>query len=83
VVGPYLVCGAWFPSHLPLEGTGSYPDFWALTGGPRYSGYNTPVVAPEPSVERVAGAIRSMGGRMGTHMLLRILLQDLVVWPWG
>jgi hypothetical protein len=21
VVGPYLIYGAWFPSHLPLEGT--------------------------------------------------------------
>jgi hypothetical protein len=26
VVGPYLVWGAWFPSYLPLEGTGPYLD---------------------------------------------------------
>jgi hypothetical protein len=31
---------------------------------------HTPTVAPEPSVERVAGAGHSMVGRIGTHMLL-------------
>jgi hypothetical protein len=25
---------------------------------------------PEPSVEQVAGAIHSLGGRIGTHMIL-------------
>jgi hypothetical protein len=24
--GPYLIQGIWFPSRLPLEGTGPYPD---------------------------------------------------------
>jgi hypothetical protein len=26
VIGPYLVQGTWFPSHLPLEGTKSYSN---------------------------------------------------------
>jgi hypothetical protein len=26
-VGPSLLQGVWFPSYLPLDGTGSYPDF--------------------------------------------------------
>jgi hypothetical protein len=28
VVGPYLGRGAWLPSHLLLDGGGSYPDFF-------------------------------------------------------
>jgi hypothetical protein len=43
----------------------------------------TPAVAPEPSVERVAEVIHSMGGRIGTHMSLLVLPQDSVVRPWG
>jgi hypothetical protein len=43
---------------------------WAVTGVPRYPGYKTPKVAPEPFVERMARVIRSMGGRISTHMLL-------------
>jgi hypothetical protein len=27
VVGPYLIWCIWFPNHLPMEETGSYPDF--------------------------------------------------------
>jgi hypothetical protein len=30
---------------------------WVITSGPRYSGYMTPAVAPEPSIERVAGVV--------------------------
>jgi hypothetical protein len=41
VVGPYPIRGAWFPSHLPLEGTSHIWSFWAITSGPRYLGYNT------------------------------------------
>jgi hypothetical protein len=37
------------------------------------------IVAPEPFVERVAGDVRSMGGRIGTHMLLWVSSQDRVV----
>jgi hypothetical protein len=61
VVGSYLVWGIWFSSRLLLQGTGPYPDFFAITGGPRYPGYKTPTVAPEPFVEWVAGAVHSTG----------------------
>jgi hypothetical protein len=40
-VRPFLVWGAWFPSHLPLKGTELYPEFWAIIGDPRYPGYKT------------------------------------------
>jgi hypothetical protein len=42
VVGPYLVRGVWFSSHLPLEGTGHIQNFWAVTSDQRYPGYKTP-----------------------------------------
>jgi hypothetical protein len=45
----------------------------------RYLGYITPTVAPEPSVERVAGAEHSMVGETGTHMVLWAILWDLAV----
>jgi hypothetical protein len=61
----------------------SYQKFWAITGGPQYPGYLTLIVAPEPSVERVAGAGHSTVGRIGTHMLLRVPSGDLVATPWG
>jgi hypothetical protein len=38
--------------------------------------YKTPTVAPEPFVELVARAVRLMGGRIGTHMLLWVLSHD-------
>jgi hypothetical protein len=57
---------------MPLEGIDCI-QIWAVTGDPRYSGYKTPIVAFEPSVEQVVGAIHSMGGRIGTHMLLQVL----------
>jgi hypothetical protein len=41
VMGPYVIHGTWFPSHLLLEGTGPYSDFWVITSGPWYSGYKT------------------------------------------
>jgi hypothetical protein len=58
-------------------GNRSYLDLWVITGDPRYSGYKTPTVAPEPSVERVARAVHSIRGRIGTHMILRVSLWDL------
>jgi hypothetical protein len=57
--------------------------FWAVTGGPRYSGYKTLIVATEPSVEPVARAVHLMGCRIGTHMSLRVPPRDSVVRPWG
>jgi hypothetical protein len=45
---------------------------WAVTSVPRYPGYKTPIVAPDPFVEWVVRADRSTGGRVGTHMLLRV-----------
>jgi hypothetical protein len=49
---------------------------WDVTGIPRYSGYKTLTVAPEPIVEQVVRAIHSTGGRIGTHKLLWVLSQD-------
>jgi hypothetical protein len=80
---PYQVQGIWFLSHLLLEGTGPYPNFWAIIGDLWYLGYRTPTVASKPSVKRVAGFVYSMGGRIGTHMALWVPPQDSVVRPWG
>jgi hypothetical protein len=74
-------CSVLLPS--AARGNWSYPDFWAVICGPWYHGYRTPIVAPEPFVERVVGAIHSTGGRIGTHMLLRVPLRDSVVRPCG
>jgi hypothetical protein len=52
------------------------PRAW-LPGAPCFR-----LVVP-PSVERVAGAIHSMVGRIGTHMLLRVPPRDSVVRPCG
>jgi hypothetical protein len=71
VVGSYLVRAVWFPSHFANGGDRSYPDYWAVTGDPRYPRYKTPIVDPEPSVERVVRAGRLTDGRVGTHMILR------------
>jgi IS5 family transposase len=57
--------------------------FWFVTGDPWYLRYKTTTVAPEPSVERVVGAVYSIGGRICTHMSLRVPPRDLVVRPWG
>jgi hypothetical protein len=56
--------------------------FGAVTSNPWYPGYKTSIVAPEPFVERVAGDVHSIGGRIGTHMSLQVLSRDLVVRPW-
>jgi hypothetical protein len=52
-------------------------DF-VITSVPQYPGYKTSIVAPEPFAKRVPGANRSSGGRIGTHMLLWVPLQDRV-----
>jgi hypothetical protein len=53
--------------------------FWVITGGPWYPGYRAPTVSRGASVVWVAGAIHSMGGRIGTHMLLRVPPRNSVV----
>jgi hypothetical protein len=50
--------------------------FWVITSDPRYPGYKTLTVAPEPFVERVVRAVRSMEGKIGTHMILWVPLRD-------
>jgi hypothetical protein len=57
--------------------------FWIVTGDPWYPGYKTLIVAPEPFVERVTGAVHSTGGRIGTHMVLWVPSWDSVIGPWG
>jgi hypothetical protein len=37
----------------------------------------------EPSIEWVARAVHSTGGRIGTHMSLRVPSWDLEMTPWG
>jgi hypothetical protein len=50
--------------------------FWAVTGGLQYLRYIIFIVAPEPSVEREAGADHSTVGGIATHMVLWALPQD-------
>jgi hypothetical protein len=75
--------GCVVPQHLPLEGTGRIQNFCAVIVDPRYLGYKTPIVAPEPSVEWAVENILLMGGRIGNHMLLWALPQDLMMRLWG
>jgi hypothetical protein len=42
VVVPYLVCSIWFPSHLPLEETRSYPDLLGHNRQPVVPGVQDP-----------------------------------------
>jgi hypothetical protein len=56
----------------------------SITGGLRYLGYSrTLIVAPELVVQWLAEAFHSVGGRSGTHLLLRVPTQDSVVRPWS
>jgi hypothetical protein len=66
-----------------VGGNWSYLDLCVVTNDPRYPGYKAPTIAPEISIERVARAIHLTGGRIGTHMLLRVPSWDFVVRPWG
>jgi hypothetical protein len=61
---------------LAAGGNRWYLELLDVIGVPRYLGYMTPIVAPEPSIEQVAGAIHSIGGRIGTHIIMRALLWD-------
>jgi hypothetical protein len=53
-----------------------------MTSSPQYSGYWTPTVVPEPSIEWVAGADHLTVGTIGTNMLLRVPPWDWVVRLW-
>jgi hypothetical protein len=75
--------GCMVPQLFSARRNRSYPDLWVITGDSRYSGYKTLIAAPEPSIERAAGVIHSMGCRIGTHMLLWAPSWDSVVRPWG
>jgi hypothetical protein len=68
--------GCVVPQPFAAVGNWLYLDFWAVTNDPRYPGHKTTTVAPEPSVEQVARAGHSMGGRIGTHMMLRLPPRD-------
>jgi hypothetical protein len=43
--GTYLIRSVWFPSRLPLEGTGRIQFFWIIVDDPWYPGYKT-VIRP-------------------------------------
>jgi hypothetical protein len=75
--------GCMVPQPFVDVGNYLYPDLWVIISGPRYPGYKTLTVAPEPSVERAAKTILSTGGRIGTHMLLWVPSWDSVVRPQG
>jgi hypothetical protein len=67
------------PQSFVAGGDRPYLGFWAVTSNPRYPGYKTAIVAPEPSVEQVVKVGHLMGGRIGTHMMLQVLSRDLEV----
>jgi hypothetical protein len=67
VLGPSPSTGCMVSQPFAVRGNLSYPEFWAVTGVPRYF---TSTVALEPSIERVVGAGHSAVGRAGSHMLL-------------
>jgi hypothetical protein len=71
------------PQPFAAGRTQSYPEFWVVTGGPRYPGYFIPIVTPEPSVEWAVKNVLSMGGGIGVHMLLRALPRDSMARLWG
>jgi hypothetical protein len=75
----YLIWGLCLSDLLVAGWNQSYLDVSAVTSDPWYPGYNTPTVAPEPSVEWVVGASHSMVVRIGSHMVLWALLLDSVV----
>jgi hypothetical protein len=39
----FWVCHRMALLSLAARGNHSYPDFWVVTGGPRYPGYKTPI----------------------------------------
>jgi hypothetical protein len=83
VVGSFPGTTCTVPQPFAAGGNRSYPKFWGITSGPWYSGYITPTVALEPSVERVAGAGHPMVGGTYTHMVLWALPLDSTERLWG
>jgi hypothetical protein len=55
--------GFMVPQPFSAIGYWSYLEFWAVTSSPRYLGYQTLIVAPEPSVKTVAEIAHSTGCR--------------------
>jgi hypothetical protein len=82
-VGPYLIWGIRFPSHLLLEETRSCQNLLGRNQWPAVPEVLDPNSSPELSVERVAGLVHLTEGRIGTHLKLRVLLRDSEVRPWG
>jgi hypothetical protein len=66
VVGPYLVWGAWLPSHLPLEGAGSYLDFLGHNRYPMVHGVLDLDSSPR-AFHRLGGRNRSLDGRQNRY----------------
>jgi hypothetical protein len=64
------------PQLFDAGGNQPYLDFWAITSDPRYPGYKSLLVAPKPSIERVARIVGLMEGRIGTHMRLWVPPHD-------
>jgi hypothetical protein len=65
------------------RGNRLYPYLRATTGAPWYPGYKTLTVAPEHFVEWADEVAYSIGGIIGTLMLLRVPSWDSVVRPWS
>jgi hypothetical protein len=65
------------------RGNETYPYLWVITGDPRYLGHKTQTIAFEPSIDWVARVVHSMGGSIGTHMVLHVPSWDLVVKSWS
>jgi hypothetical protein len=56
--------GCVVPHPLAIGGNWPYLGLSVITGDPRYPGSITPIVAPEPSIELVAGGIHSTGSKI-------------------
>jgi hypothetical protein len=69
----YLVLEAPKHGYRELGGPQSRLRGWAIIDVPRYRGYKTLIIALESFIERVAEAVHSTRGRIGTHMLLWVL----------
>jgi hypothetical protein len=70
VVRSFASMGYMVPQPFAAGGNQLYLEFWAVTDGPWYPGYITPIVAPEPSIEQVARVGHSTMRRTCTHMVL-------------
>jgi hypothetical protein len=64
-VGPYLVWGTWFSTHLPLEGTWSYPDL-GFNWRPTVLVVQDPDSSPR-AFRRVGGWSHSLDGRQNRY----------------